>query len=153
MKTLLLLLLLVTAALFADGNYYTASYSAALNGATDALTVQLPSGSNKDVHFIVGWVRCSAACSFSVVINGALATSTTLATTAINNTLPSQATAWSASNVGSGTTVATYNLEAAGTYPFDLTKFFLTKGPGATLTISIATFTGTWRPTIQWSEQ
>ena len=34
MKTLLLLLLLATSVLFADGNYYTASYSAALNGAT-----------------------------------------------------------------------------------------------------------------------
>ncbi len=153
MKTLLLFLLLAVVPLFADGNYYTASYSAALNGTTDALTVQLPSGSTKDVQFIVAWVRCSAACTWSVSQGGAAATSTTLATAALNGALPSQVTAWSASNAGAGTTLGTYSLEAAGTYPIDLTKFKLAKGPGATLTISIANFTGTWRPTIQWGEQ
>src|SRR5579863_600988 len=119
MKTLLLFLLLITSTLLrGQSNYYTATYSSTLSGTTDALTVQLPSASNKDVHFVVGWVRCSAACTFSVVVNGANATTTSLATVAVNNTVPSQATAWSASNVGAGTTVATYNLEAAGTYPF-----------------------------------
>ncbi len=152
MKTLLLLLLLVTAALFADGNFYTASYSSILSGTTDAMTIQLPNNSTRDVHFLSAWVRCSAACKFTISQGGARATTTTLATTALNGALPSQATAWSASNAGAGTTIGTYSLEAAGTYAVDLTKFQLTKGPANTLTIAIATFTGTWQPAAHWNE-
>jgi hypothetical protein len=152
MKTLLVILLL-TSSLFAE-NFYVASYGASLVASTDALTIQVGASTTKDIRPIVAWVRCSAACSFSLVINGTAATTTTLATVALPGaTSASQATAWSASNVGSGTTLATYFLEAAGTYPIDLTKFALPHGPKSNLTISIASFTGDWRPAIQWAEQ
>jgi hypothetical protein len=153
MKTLSLILLL-TASLYADGNYYLASYSSTLSGTTDALTLQVGTTTTRDIRPIVAWVRCSAACSFSLVINGTAATTTTLTTASLpGNTTPSQATAWSASNVGAGTTLATYNLEGAGTFQIDLSKFVIPHAPNSNLTISIASFTGTWRPTIQWSEQ
>lgn len=153
MKTLLLSLLLATSTLFADGNFYIASYSSTLSATTDALTIQMPSNGTKDARGIIAWVRCSAACSFSISQGGAAATTTTLTTVAQNGAPPSQVTAWSASNAGAGTTVATYYLEGAGSYPVDLSKFVLVHGPTSTLTISIASFTGTWRPTIQWTEQ
>jgi len=151
MKRLFLFLLLSSLA-FGDGDYYLATYSQALVASTDALTIQMPAGATKSVRGVVAWVRCSAACTFTVSQNGTPATTTTLATIAMNGSIGSQVKAYSASNVGSGTTQGTYYLESAGTYPIDLTKYLLVRGTNSNITISIATFTGTWVPTIQWGE-
>jgi len=151
--------LILAATLFAQrvGNsyYYLAYYSSTLSGAADAITIQAPTGMQKDAHFVYAGIYVSAPATVTVCQNGANATTTALTTARLNGAPPSQALAFSASNVGASAArdCGPPNTLPIGISNIDLGKYILTRGANSNLTISIATFTGTWQPTIQWSEQ
>lgn len=156
MRNLILLVALGAVGLPAQDShsYYLAFKQTTLAGATDALTVQLPTtGVNKDAKFVYASIYCSATCTPSIAQNGTNATTTTLATVALNGAPPSQALAFSASNVGAGSSSVTYPPFPVGISNIDISKYLLTKGANSNLTISLASFTGTWWVLIQWSEQ
>jgi len=131
---------------------HTAFHAASLSSSTDKVTVQGVAG-GKNGQFTTATVYCSVACSFTFQQNGAAATTTTLATTPFNLAPPSTATAWSASNVGTGTTLPTFNIPAGGgTMTFDLSMFTLQPSPTSNLSIGIASMTGSTQITINWTE-
>jgi hypothetical protein len=124
---------------------YYATYSGT------ALTVQQPAANNAQVHFEQAVIECAAAETVTLSWNGAAATSTTLAIVKSPQTqrLPA-ATAWSASNVGTGTVGPVYGATAAATLLIDLSLFTMGNGgTGVNFTIKTA---GTCNITIQWRE-
>ncbi len=121
----------------------------------EVLTVQQPANPSFSVQFEVAVVYCSVACTATLAQNGTGATSTALATKALNGSPSSTATAWSASNVGAGTALTAYNIAAGATLTLDLTKFFLGKGGGINQNLSITTngSSGNSSIMIQWIER
>lgn len=121
----------------------------------EAVTVQQPASPSASVQFELAVVYCSVACTATLSQNGTGATSTTLATKALNGAPTSSATAWSASNVSGGTTLNVYNIAAGVTLTLDLTKFFLGKGNGVNqnLTITTSGMSGSDSTMIQWVEK
>lgn len=146
-----LLAVLASLALVANGQ--DGSYGNYLaTASTTALTIQQPAANAKQVVFDKAWVYCVAAQTVTLSWNGTAATATTLATLVLPPyRLPSQATAWSSSNAGGGTTGPVYNVGAGVTFPIDLSKIGLGAiGTGANLTI---TTSGTCTITVAWSEK
>ena len=131
---------------------YVAFHAASLSGTTDKVTVQgIAKGRNG--RFTTATVYCSDTCTFTFQQNGAAATATTLATTPQNLSPPSTATAWSGSNVGTGTTLPTFNIPSGGgTMSFDISMFTLQPSPTSNLSIGIASTTASTQISIQWSE-
>lgn len=138
----------------ADKGQYLAFHEATLSATTDKVTVQQPSsGQRRNVRFVSAWIYCSVACVVTPSQNGTAASTTGFATTPLNTSPPSTAVAFSASNVGTGTVWASYNIGAGGTLIIDLSTIMLTGGPGSNLSIGIAAITGTSRIAIQWVEE
>jgi hypothetical protein len=134
-------------------NRYEAIHTSASGG--EALTVQQPANTTYAVQFEVAAIYCSVACTVAISQNGTAATGTALATTALNGSPTSTATAWSASNVGSGTALYIYHVAATTTLTLDLTKFILNRGQGTASNFTITT-SGTSlvaNEMIQWIER
>ncbi len=143
----LILLALVALTLTAQPTYreYLATAS------TTALTIQKRADDPTQISFHQAWVYCVAAQTATLSWNGTAASSTTLATLRLPNTqLTSAATAWSASNVGAGTTGPVYNVPAGGTFVIDLSLFKMgNTGTGTNVTIATS---GTCTITFGWGE-
>ena len=153
-----LLLFLFAAALAGQSTFprYQALKTTSLSGAAETVTVQQIASGTKTIHFEVAWVYCSVACNFTLAQNGTAATSTTLAVSKVGTQPNATATAWSASNVGTGAyTSNAYQVPAGGTFTIDVSKLVLTRGGGTGQNLTIATnsITGTAEITIQWTEQ
>ena len=134
-------------------NCYIAYKETALTSATEAITIQ--AGKTLNIYPQSAVVYCSAATDITFAVNGTAATSTTLAETALNGAPAAQGTAYSASNVGSGTTVEKISiLTGGGTFIEDLTKLVLYNTPGGTqnLTVSTSSTTATCRFKILFIE-
>lgn len=133
---------------------YIAEKETSLSSAAEAVTVQQPTSGAKIVVFEGAWVYCSVACTFTLSQNGTAATTTTLATRRVNKSPASTAVAFSSSNVGAGTTLATYSVAAGATYPILLDTVWLDNNNVANnLTIATSSITGTARITIQYTER
>lgn len=118
---------------------------------TTALTIQQPASSAKFVAFRSVSVYCASAATATLSWNGTAATSTTLGTKPVpGNATASTATAWSGSNVGSGTTGPVYNVPAAGTFVIDLGLLSMV-GAGTSTNVTIAT-SGSCTITFVWTE-
>lgn len=119
---------------------------------TTALTVQQPASNAPILNFGVADVYCASAQTATLAINGTAATATAATVVSVPPiTAAARATAWSGSNVGSGTTVRTYSVGAASDFLIDLSKVRMTtQGAGQNVTIST---TGTCTITFQWTEQ
>jgi len=161
MKTILCALALLAASFpaFAQQNFYTATTGdVTLSGAGTSLTIQQPATNAKQVQLIAVLVYCSVACNATQAQNGTAATAT--AGTA-SDLLPlgpaAQATIWTASNVGAGTTVGgTLHLAGgAGTErTLDLSQVAMgNTGTGTNYTITVSSITGTANITLLWSEK
>lgn len=128
-----------------------------ISGSTgETVTVQQVASGTKTLIYENAWVVCSVACTVKVSQNGTGATTTTLATSALNTSPPSTAKAFSASNVGTGVYVSgAYTLAAAGTVSIDLSRFYSTQNGGINqnLSIIVAGTTLTATTTIQWVEK
>jgi imidazole glycerol phosphate synthase subunit HisF len=134
---------------------YSAYKSTALTSAAETITVQQPAvGSARRLSMKAASVYCSVSCTVTLKRSGTAATSTTLATTpASPDYAASTATAWSASNVGSGTTLLTWVLAAGTAQGFDLTGIeFLAGGTSQNFSVGTSSITGTATIKIDWTE-
>jgi hypothetical protein len=156
MKRLLFLLCLVPLLCVAQPWSYTYSYSAALVGTPAIVTIQLPSGTGypeKTIIFKGVSVYCSVECAFTVERDGTAATATGATVGSLNRSTPAPyALAFSASNVGAGTTLSAQTVPAGGTMPLDLAWKKLTN-TGENVTVRTASVTGTVKITFQWEER
>jgi len=125
---------------------FTVRKQTVLAAGAEVVTVQQPSTGAKLVRFIGAYFDCSVACSFTLERNGSAATSTALAVNNLNpGEQPPTTTAWSASNVGTGSVIWSYNCAAACSVPIDLTglQFGSGGGTGTNLTLRSNSITGT----------
>lgn len=151
----LLTVLLLTIPLSAQ--VYSVRKQTALTAATEVVTIQQPATNARQVTFISAYFDCSVACSFTLERNGTAATATALTVNNVNpgETLPST-TAWSGSNVGTGTILASYNCPSSCSIAIDLTGVVFAQGGSTTatnLTLRSSSITGTVDILFKYSEK
>lgn len=119
---------------------------------TTALTVQQPATGANQVLLEIASVYCASASTITPSWNGTAATTTTLALIkAVGTQAAPLSTAWSASNVGNGTTGVVYNVPAAGERDFLLTDIILgTNGTASNYTLKTS---NSCTISIQYREQ
>ena len=151
----LILLLLLTAASWAQGTfvaYHTASDT------SDKVTIQQPSTGAKSVQMLEAFASSTVACSATLSQAGTAATTTALTPAGLGQggaALTPTAFAFSASNVGSGTTLAVYDLPANGSVSLDLRDMAMI-GNGTAKNVSLGLScesSGTLRIAVKWREQ
>lgn len=156
-KSLLLFLSLITFSTLATAQVYTVRKNTALSSAAEVVTIQQPATLARQVTFISAYFDCSVACSFTLERNGTAATSTTLAVTNVNPEETAASTkAWSGSNVGTGTVIASYNCTAACSVSIDLTGIMFPQNGSTTatnLTLRSSAITGTVDIVFKYSEK
>jgi len=151
-STMRLLFLIVAVSAFSQPQ---ASDHYIFTASTTAATVQQPAANARQITFGTSTVAgasvyCVAAQTAQISWNGTAATSTAGTELKLPGTrLPSNATVWTASNVGAGTAGPIYNVPAGGTMAFDLTWFRFGTG-GTSQNITIAT-SGTCTITFAYS--
>lgn len=158
MKRLILLLAVCCFAQTGPVRFSSSTGKVVLSGATTAFTLQQATTGTKRVQLESASVYCSVACEVSQAENGTAATATAGTANCIQPCGPAAtATAWTASNVGNGTSVGSAPLPvpAAGVLVLDLSKVFFSKtSTSATnYTISTNSISGTVIITFIWSEQ
>lgn len=154
MKKLLFLALFVSS--FCSAQVYVARKQTVLTAAAEVVTIQQPTSASRQVTFIGAYFDCSVACSFTLEVNGTPATTTTLA---VNNVNPvetvAKSTAFSASNVGTGTVLFSYNCANACSQSIDLTGIVFAQGSSniTNLTLRSSSITGTVDIGFKFSEK
>lgn len=154
MKTLTLAFLFVAG--ICQAQVYTASKNTVLAASAETITIQQPATNSRQVTFISVYVDSTVATTWTLSVNGTAASSTTLA---VNNVNPSETAAsskaFSASNVGAGTTIGTYGCAAACNLSIDLTGLTFPQGTGTAtnLTIKSTSITGTVNIVFKFSEK
>lgn len=139
---------------FAQINYDVVKQTA-LSSAAEAITVQTPSSaSNRLVKFISAYADCSVACNLTLALNGTNATTTSLAINKLDtSTSAATSVAFSASNVGTGTTIGKYSVAAGGWIVIDLSGIiFPPKSTNKNLTLSTDSISGTVNIIIKFQE-
>lgn len=149
----LLVLTMAAVSLWAqDPPSYTATRTSTLTSSAEVITIQQPATPLRKLQFQGAAIYCSVACDLTVERDGTAATGTALAASAVNPLYrASTVSAYRSSDVGAGTTLATYTISAGGTLSLDLADKFLI-GAGENFTLRTASITGTVRITVQWKE-
>jgi hypothetical protein len=159
-KRLCVLLFLIAGAVYAQnprqvpaerqciqfGNCYTIYKETSLSSSAEAITVQ--AGAILNIQPIAASVYCSGAADVTLRQNGTAATTTALTVTALNAAPPAQATAYSASNVGTGNLVDKVSIPSGGgTFQWDLTGLiaYASSNGSQNITISTSSVTATCR--------
>lgn len=150
MRKVILAALLLLPCSFGSG-VYTYEKSTTLSSAAETVTIHLPTGSNGTVKFLGASVYSSVATSFTLERDGSAPTATAVTPAEMNGGATGEARAYHTSNVGSSTTIKTYNVFAADEKRIDLPEKGLTAGQN--LTIRTASMTGSVRIFIQWMER
>jgi hypothetical protein len=132
---------------------FVAYKSTDLSGAAETVTIQKPSATvSKNIQFLSATMYCSVACTIELETAGTAATTTTLTPTALRAG-SAVAEAFSASNVGNGTTVSEYVLAAGETKSIGLSAVLWSATSGLrNLTLRTDTITGTAKLGFAWSE-
>jgi|GEM_PF-6078945 len=128
-----------------------------LAGAGTALTVQQPAIGAKPIYLQSAVINCSVACTVTQSQNGTAATATAGTATAVlpSTFARSNATVWTASNVGSGTAVGSpLQIPAGGTFTLDLSQISLPSGNSNTnYSITVGSITGNASIDIYFTER
>jgi hypothetical protein len=128
-----------------------------LSASAEVITVHVAASSaqRRRVYLDSASVYCSVVCTITLEQAGTAPTTTALAAVSLNqNTnLTPVAAAFSASNVGTGTTITKHDVQAATILALDL-KGIILPFVGATSNFTIRTSSITWtaRITIKWRE-
>lgn len=155
MKRLIALTLFVCSLGLAQTREYVVPYTADLTATAAIVTVQQPaSGGAGVVRFSGLYIYCSVACNFTLERTGTAATATAATPVPLNSTTTAaRTTAFTASNVGSGTTLGTYSLLASTSKSFDLAGVALFgNGTAKNFTVRTNAITGTVQVVIQFKE-
>jgi len=150
----LLLFLALSVPVFAQTYTYTASQTTVLAGAAEVLTLQVPGNSQPPrlIVFYTASLYCSVACTITVERDGTAATTTSIATVAVNRQHPASITkAFKTSNVGAGTVLSSFTLAAGSGVVLDLTAKSMSQGSD-NLTFRTSSITGTVQIQVQWTE-
>ena len=145
----LLIMIFSAGIVLAQGERYIASAS------TTALTLQQPATNALTVSFLSSGpasIYCASAQTATLSWNGTAATTTAGTANRLPPTQkPANASIFTASNVGSGTTGPVYNVAAGATLLIDMSWFSMgASGTGNNITI---TTNGTCTITVQWIER
>ncbi len=140
------------------GNRFSATTGKiTLTGSASSFTIQQATSGSKKIIFESANIYCSVACEVSQAQNGTAATATSSPVLQIQPVGPSPtATAWTSSNVGTGTSVGgILEVPAAGVAALDLSRIFFAKTATSSTnyTISVNGISGTVIITFYWSEQ
>jgi hypothetical protein len=125
---------------------YTVSKTTAVSSSAEVITVQQPATSAKIVRFVSGSIGSTVTCAYTIERDGTAASSTTLAVNAVNPTVSPTAkvTAFSGSNVGTGTVIGRGTVTAGQIIPLDFTGIYMIGSSTAlNFTIRMASCTGT----------
>lgn len=124
-----------------------------LAGTAEVITVQLPNTRTNNVKFSGVYVDSTVATSFTIEINGAAATTTTLSPVGISVGYTPNINCFSASNVGTGSVIAAFSLAANTGLYFDLANVSLFgSNINQNLTVRSSAITGTVDINIYGSE-
>ena len=141
--------------LAAQNHYSATTGDVSLSGAGTKLTIQQQAAGTKTLNLDRAVVYCSVACDVTQERNGTAASTTA---GSVNKLDPggasSQASIYTASNVGTGSTVGQIlHLPATATAVLDLAHIHLPRGSTTTnYTVVISSITGTANITFYWSE-
>lgn len=153
----ILSLLLLTLPFLAQAQIsYVVTKQTALSAAAEVITVQQPTTASKQVNFKTAYIDCSVACGLTIERNGTPATTTTLAVGNVNlNETAASSKAFSSSNIGTGTVLATLSIPAGGSIVIDLSTIQFLQGAdqGKNLTLRTSSITGTVNIIIGLTEQ
>lgn len=140
---------------FARAADFLAFKSTVLSGTAETVTVQQPATGAKSVSFLDGWVYCSVACTVTLSRSGTAATTTTLTVVSLSQPTETAITAaFHTSNVGAGTTLATYDLAAGQTLSLDMGSMaMIGSNTARNVSIGVSSITGTAKIGIKWREQ
>lgn len=159
-KRTLLGLLLAGLALAQSQNpfdqYFSYTKTTALTAATEVITVQGVAARNKSIKLISAYIFSDAACTISLERSGTVASTTAGTVVALNpnnvflNT--SVANVYRSSNVGTGSVIASYPVQAGTDKTIDLTKFSLPAGVLDNITLRTASCTANVTIQFTWQE-
>ena len=156
MRALCLLLALLSVGLAEKRpDNYTYYKTTSLSGAVETITLQQPASGSRLVIPQSATIYCSAACTWTLSIDGSTGATTTAATEIIvsdGSPAPS-ATVFHTSNVASATTIASYVLTAGEKITIGLSSIRM-NGDGITKNVNLATnsITATVTISLSWSE-
>lgn len=162
MKKILTLALLLLAVVGASGqqekrnNRFFVYYDASGLSAADAtLTLQQPSSGSKWVFLETFRIYCSVACVLTISRDGTAATTTAATENSLNGGETASATAFTASNVGAGTTIDVIEVAAGETLSIDLNRLFLEDDDSTANNITFDTddITGDVTMYLRWEER
>ncbi len=152
MIRILILAFALAASVLAEGPTFSVFREVTLVTSADALTIQQAAADAKDTLPLSATFYCSVACTVTLELNGTAATATAgtvVDLLGLSNT--STTTAWTASNVGTGTVVSKYVLAAAATYVVDLTAIRISGSSTAkNLTVRVSSISGDFKANILW---
>lgn len=150
----LLLLTLVPIGLLAQATDYVAELDNDLTTTARKLTLQMAAAPTRNVFPVAAKVYCANACVVTQVINGTAASATSATIRNPRGIRTANATAWTQSNVGAGTTIATDVIPAGTTMRFDLSTYEMRGTSSATnLTLATDAISGRVIMTIIWNER
>lgn len=155
----ILLCLAIAAPLLAQPralNTYTATCTLTLSSSAAACTIQQPASNARNVQLVSAYVYSTAAITITQERNGTAATATGVTETAVNPDISDTNTAnvFTASDVGSGTTIATaIPIAASSSQTLDLSDIQLRgSGTSKNYTIRTSSATATVTVIIKWRE-
>lgn len=147
MNRLIFMLLAGVCSLAAQTRYLATTGDVSLTAAGTTLTIQAPAANAKQWTGETAVIYCSVACNVTQAKNGSAATATTGTWTPINpaETTPAATSVFTASNVGSGTTVGPLiHMGAGQTLTIDLSKVSIgSTGTATNYSIAVSSITGT----------
>lgn len=153
----LILCLLFSALTFAGqpGWNYSAYKETVLAAASEAISIQQPSGGSRNIYIDGIAVYCSVDCEFTIERGGTAATTTALTASILGRSAPAPiAQTFYSSNAGAGTeTLSKYSVTAGSTVPISMAGLAMPRGGGGdTVTVRTSTITGTVRVIVRWTE-
>ena len=158
MKQILLAVLFAGSALAQPRvvNTYTATCTLTLSAAAGACTIQQPASGSATVQLVAAYIESTAAITFTQERNGTAATATSATVRAVNPDISDSARTlvYTASNVGSGTTITdAISIAASGNVTLDLTDIQMRgNGTSKNYTVRVASATATVKVMLKWRE-
>lgn len=138
-----------------NNRFYVFYNAASLSAADATLTLQQPASGSKWVFLEHLQVYCSVACVLTISRDGTAAANTAATEVSLNGGETATATAFTASDVGSGTTILTIPIAAGSPVAIDLERLNLEPNNSTANNITFDTndITGDVTMYLRWREE
>jgi hypothetical protein len=132
---------------------YSVFKETSLAAASEAVTIRVPSNTNKSAFILDANLYCSVACVVTVESNGTYSSGTTITPTKGRTSWPaSEMLATHSTSISSTTTRASFTLAAGEKLPLDFRGTFLTDAADA-ITFRTNSITGTFSVLVRYEER